>query len=86
VFSVEITSFDQWVDVLSDALNRAKEAGMSDRVIRKSAVEMGNFLYEKIDPDIPENRALKAMWDVADGPEKEAIANTLIKLCEKHKH
>lgn len=83
---MEITSFDQWVDVLSDALNKARAAGISEHAIKKSAVQMGNFLYEKVDPDIPENRALKAMWEVADDSEKEAIANTLIKLCEKHKH
>ncbi|MEW6172962.1 MAG: DUF3243 domain-containing protein [Bacillota bacterium] len=83
---MEINTFDQWIDVLSDALDKAKTVGMSNNLIKKSAVEMGDFLYSHVDPDAPENRALKAIWEVADSHEKEAIANTLIKLCDKHKH
>lgn len=81
---MEINTFDQWVNTLSDALNRAKGLGMSGDMLKKSAVEMGNYLYSSVTPDIPENRVLKAMWEVASEPEKEAIAGTLIKLCERH--
>ncbi|MBC7335854.1 MAG: DUF3243 domain-containing protein [Clostridia bacterium] len=81
---MEVTTFDQWVNTLSTALDRAKALGMSPDMIQRSAVEVGNYLYSTVDPDVPENRVLKAMWEVANEPEKEAIASTLVRLCERH--
>lgn len=81
---MDITTFDQWVETLSSALDRARMIGMPTEEIKKSAVEMGNFLYQNVDPDVPENRLLREMWEVADDQSKSAIANTLIKLCDKH--
>jgi hypothetical protein len=81
---MEVTTFDQWVNTLSTALDRAKALGMSQDMIQRSAVEVGDYLYSTVDPDVPENRVLKAMWEVANEPEKEAIASTLVRLCERH--
>ncbi|MGB9887819.1 MAG: DUF3243 domain-containing protein [Moorellales bacterium] len=81
---MEINTFDQWVNTLSSALDRARSLGMSEDMIKSSAVEMGNYLYSNVNPDIPENRVLRAMWEVASEPERQAIASTLVKLCDKH--
>ncbi|MCR4419776.1 MAG: DUF3243 domain-containing protein [Clostridia bacterium] len=81
---MEISNFDQWVNTLSTAVSKARGMGMSDEMIRSSAVQVGNYLYANVDPDIPENRVLRAMWEVADEPERQAIASTLVKLCDKY--
>lgn len=80
---MEITSWDQWLDTLSTALNRAQSMKMPKKLLTKSAAELGDFLFETIDPDVPENRLLKKMWEVADNKEKETIAGLMIKLVEK---
>lgn len=84
---MEITTFDQWLNTLSSALDRAKNVGMGQDMIQRSAVQLGDYLYSNVNPDAPENSMLKALWEVADNQEKQAIANTLIKLTERyHKH
>lgn len=80
---MEITSWDQWLDSLSTALNKAQSMKMPKKLLTKSAAELGDFLFETIDPDVPENRLLKKMWEVADNKEKETIASLMIKLVEE---
>jgi len=80
---LEITSWEQWLDTLGTALTKAQAMKMPKKLLTKSAAELGDFLFDTIDPDVPENRLLKKMWEVADRKEKEALANVMIKLVEK---
>ncbi|HHW05913.1 MAG TPA: DUF3243 domain-containing protein [Clostridia bacterium] len=80
---MEITSWEQWLDTLGTALSKAQSMKMPKKLLTKSAAELGDFLFDTIDPDVPENRLLKKMWEVADRKEKEALANVMIKLVEK---
>lgn len=79
---MEINTFNQWMDTLSDALSKAKAAGMSDDTITRTATELGNFLSAKIQPDIPENKLLKALWDNGTQNEKQALASMVVKLVQ----
>ena len=80
---MEITSWEQWLDTLGTALSKAQSMKMPKKLLTKSAAELGDFLFDTIDPDVPENRLLKKMWEVADRKEREALANVMIKLVEK---
>jgi len=80
---LEITSWEQWLDTLGTALAKAQSMRMPKKLLTKSAAELGDFLFDTIDPDVPENRLLKKMWEVADRKEREALANVMIKLVEK---
>lgn len=82
---MEITSFDQWLDTLTNALERAESAGMTDQLIARSAAQLGDFLAESVEPDAPENRLLKEMWGIADDQEQAAIASLMIKLVRNRK-
>ncbi|WP_227765633.1 DUF3243 domain-containing protein [Zhaonella formicivorans] len=82
---MEINNFDQWLDTLGTALEKAKAAGLPNKLISKSAAKLGDFLAENIKPDIPENRLLKEMWTVGGVEEQEALVSMLIKLIENRK-
>ena len=56
---------------------------MPQNIIEKSAANLGDFLAENINPDIPENRFLRDLWEVASKEEKEASAGAMIKMVEK---
>jgi len=77
---MEINSFENWIDTLANALERAKSIGMSNDAITKSAEQLGNFLAENVEPDIPENKLLKALWENGTENEKKALASMVVKL------
>lgn len=80
---MQINTWQEWLDTLGEALNRAEEMKMPKKIISKSAAQMGEFLFEIIDPNVPENRLLKNMWGLADDKEREALASVMIKLVDK---
>lgn len=77
---MEINSFEQWMDTLSSALQRAEAMGMSENAITRSATELGDFLAQTVEPDIPENKLLKALWENGTDAEKQALASMIIKV------
>lgn len=79
---MEIRSFDQWLDTLATALARGKAAGMSGEQITDSAVMLGDYLAKNVQPDIPENKLLKSLWEVGTEEEKQALANMMVKLVQ----
>ncbi|MDF2671178.1 MAG: hypothetical protein K0R67_3484 [Paenibacillus sp.] len=78
--STVLKSFEKWKTFLSDRVQQAHNAGMSDETISKLAVQIGEFLSDKIDPENKEERILKELWDVADDGEKQIIARLMVKL------
>jgi hypothetical protein len=83
VINLQITSWEQWLDTLGTALAKAQAMKMPKKLLTKSAAELGDFLFDTIDPDVPENRLLKNLWQIADNREREALAGLMIKLVEK---
>ncbi|NLC38686.1 MAG: DUF3243 domain-containing protein [Clostridia bacterium] len=81
---MQITSWDQWLNTLRMALEKAESIKIPRKILTKSAAELGDVLFENVDPDVPENKLLKKMWEVADDKEKESIANLMIKLVKEH--
>ncbi|MGG7620808.1 DUF3243 domain-containing protein [Bacillus coreaensis] len=79
----EINNFDQWKDFLKERLIAAKEEGLSDNIISNVAYEIGGYLNKEVNPDIPENKILSELWNVASIEEKHVIANTMVKLVQK---
>lgn len=75
-----LKSFERWKEFLSERVEQAHNAGMSDETIAKLAAQLGEFLSNKIDPENKEERVLKELWDVADEQEKTTIARLMVKL------
>lgn len=81
---MEINTFEEWMDTLAEALKDAKEMGMSEELLEKGAVKMGEFLAQNIHPDVPENRFLKDLWEISNEEEKRLLARMMIKYVEKY--
>ncbi|MGB9793039.1 MAG: DUF3243 domain-containing protein [Thermacetogeniaceae bacterium] len=79
---MEIRSFDQWLDTLATALAKGKAAGLSGEQITDSAVMLGDYLARNVQPDIPENKLLKSLWEIGTDEEKQALANMMVKLVQ----
>lgn len=77
-----LESFQKWKTFLGDRVEQAERAGMSDDSIAKLAVQIGEYLSDKVDPENKEERVLKELWAVADQNEKHAIAKCMVKLAK----
>ncbi|RKN86457.1 DUF3243 domain-containing protein [Paenibacillus ginsengarvi] len=75
-----LKSFERWKEFLSERVEQAHKAGMSEETISKIAAQVGEFLANKIDPENKEERILKELWDVADDEDKKVLARCMVKL------
>lgn len=83
---MDITRFDQWVDTLGKAMDEAKGMGMPNDLMSRGAEQLGDYLAQNINPDVPENRFLKELWEISDQNEKHVLANMMIKYVDKYKN
>ncbi|GAB2722413.1 DUF3243 domain-containing protein [Paenibacillus thermoaerophilus] len=78
-----LKNFQKWKEFLNDRIDQARGAGMSDETIAKMAVQIGEFLADKVDPENAEERLLKELWDAGDQAERQTLAKLMIKLVDK---
>ncbi len=78
-----LETFETWKAFLSQRVEQAQKAGMSDETITKLAYQIGEFLDEKVDPKTTEERLLKELWDVGDEQDRRTIAGLMVKLVDK---
>ncbi len=77
-----LSTYDKWKQFLGERVTQARSAGMNDATIQKLAVEIGQFLAEKVDPKNDEERVLKELWAVSDENERKVIAGVMMKLVD----
>lgn len=75
--------FDKWKEFLAERVTQAERSGMSTETINKLAVQIGDFLANKVDPENSQERVLKELWDVASEEEKKTLACLMVKLVDK---
>jgi Protein of unknown function (DUF3243). len=73
-------SWEEWKSQLAEAVQLGKAMHMSPEQIAERAEQVGDFLAKRIDPQNPEQRVLKELWEAADDEEQRTIASVLIKL------
>ncbi len=81
--AVDDSSWDGYKQSLKQALEAGEAAGISHHLMERAASFAGEYLAQKVEPDLPENRALKELWQVADNKEKRTIASLVVKLAKK---
>ncbi|MFC4767794.1 DUF3243 domain-containing protein [Effusibacillus consociatus] len=80
-----LDNFDRWKEFLGDRVQQAQEAGMSNQQIEEVAVRLGEYLSNKVDPENPQERLLKQMWESSPSPDdKHAMARIMMNLVTKH--
>ena len=77
-----LSTYDKWKQFLGERVFNARNSGMSDGTIQKLAVEIGEFLAQKVDPKNDEERVLKELWEVCDEQEKQVMARIMMKLVD----
>lgn len=78
-----LETFEKWKSFLSERVDQAQSAGMSDETITKLAFQIGEFLDDKVDPKNTEERLLKELWDLGNENERKTIAGLMVKLVDK---
>lgn len=82
---LDTSSWDSYKHSLGEAMEFANEMGVSESQIAQFAQQFGGYLAQNISPDIPENRALKDLWEIASPEEQKTIAGLMIKLAKSSK-
>jgi len=76
-------SFEQFKDKLGERLDIAHRVGASRGTILNAAKDFAEWLSTRVDPNSPEQRLLKELWDVADENERNAMVNVLVKFMDR---
>ncbi|MBN3526258.1 DUF3243 domain-containing protein [Paenibacillus apiarius] len=79
-----LKNFDTWKKFLGERVKQAKGIGMTEETISKLAFEIGSFLDEKVDPQNPQERTLKELWEVGSDEERKTIARLMVKLADRN--
>jgi hypothetical protein len=78
-----VKDWASWRGHLQDAIKRGRDFGMSDEMIQKLSVKVGDFLAKKICPATPEEKLMKEMWEAATPDERKTLATLMFKLVER---
>lgn len=80
---LDTSSWEQYKHSLGEAMEFANDMGISENEISRLAQTFGSYLANNINnPDIPENKALKELWEVATPEEQETLTGLMIKLAK----
>ncbi|BCJ88013.1 DUF3243 domain-containing protein [Effusibacillus dendaii] len=78
-----LDDFSRWKEFLGNKVEQAHAVGMNDQQIADVAVRMGEYLANKVDPENPQERLLKQLWDT-NPDQKENLARMMVNLVSKH--
>jgi len=74
--------WESWRNTLKDAIATARVLGVSDDEIKEIAVQLGDFLAEKVCPATKEEEFIKQLWDAATPEERRTLANVIFKTLD----
>lgn len=65
---------------LAEAIVDGNKHGVSDELMIKGMVSLGNLLGRFVKPDSPEEALMKEMWEVATDEEKNIMASLVLRM------
>ncbi|MEL7563801.1 MAG: DUF3243 family protein [Dehalobacterium sp.] len=80
--NLDTSSWESYKHSLGKGMEIAKELGMSEQEIAAVAQKFGSYLAQNVNPDLPENKALKELWQIADQREQQTLTNLMMKLAK----
>lgn len=80
---LQMQDWSEWRQTLAQAIDVGRSMGMSDRDIAQKAEAIGDFLAQNVDPQNPEQRLLKELWEVADERQQQELARLIIEMVSK---
>jgi hypothetical protein len=78
-----INDWDKWKKTLYNAVSMGETVGLSDDTITNLGTKVGEFLASNVDPENPQQRLLKELFDASNKREQETLTNVIIKMVEK---
>lgn len=78
-----LKDWDKWKKTLKSAVHLGESVGMSEDSISKVGTKIGNFLSNNVDPENPQQRVLKELWDEADDNDKVVLSKMISRMVDK---
>lgn len=72
--------WDSWRSTVREAIEAGRQFGMTEDQMKKAAMEVGDFLAEKVCPATKEEELLKDMWNKATAEERKCLASVILKV------
>lgn len=73
----------QFPQQLSRVIEDGQKHGLSEEMMVKGMVSVGNLMGQFVKPDSPEEALMKEMWECASDQEKTAVAQMVLKVGRK---
>lgn len=80
---LDTTSWAAYKRSLGQGVETAQDLGISERALTTFAASFGEFLARNAEADLPENKAIKEMWQLADSRDQKVLAGLMVKLAKK---
>ena len=74
------TEPSQFPQELARVIEDGEKHGVTDEMMVKGMVSVGNLMGQFVKPDSPEEALMKEMWEIADDNEKNTIAKLVLKM------
>lgn len=77
---------DRFPAELSQTIRDGLKNGLSDEMMIKGMVSLGNLLQHFVDPDNMEEALIKEIWENATDEERHIIAGIVLRIGKKRIH
>jgi hypothetical protein len=68
---------------LAETIADGQKHGVSDELMIKGMVSVGNLMAKFVKPDSPEEAIMSEMWEIASEDEKNMLAQLVLRLGKK---
>lgn len=68
---------------LANVIEDGNQHGVSDELMVKGMISVGNLMAKFVKPDSPEEALMSEMWEIASEDEKNMMANLVLKIGKK---
>ena len=65
---------------LASVITDGQKHGISDELMAKGMVSVGNLMGQFVKPDSPEEALMKDMWEIASENEKMTMAHLVLRM------
>lgn len=83
---IDDNKMDLFPAELSETIREGLNHGVSDELMLKGMISVGNLLGKFVKPDSPEEAIIQEVWDNATEDEKYIIAGVVLRMGKKRLH
>lgn len=82
MFAKKKSNYDpaEFPQQLARVIEDGEKHGVTDEMMVKGMVSIGNLMGQFVKPDSPEEALMKEMWEMASDNEKATVANMVLRV------